>query len=158
MATTNVPHTFGITGDQDEIPRNFDAVIGPPFKPIHMREIWDPKPKNREKRLSEHEVREFINNPTVKKSTRLRDMSKGATEERIEKHEREKIYNMSVRGIIGKTNQTIVTIINELLDYNPKSGFEGFMNIFMKEDRLIYIGLVIVIFSFIVLLIRTTDK
>jgi len=146
----NIPHPFMVNNETKEITNNsYGSVIGPSFKPIGIREIWD-KQEIREKRLNEEEIQELINNPLPTKSTRLQELSKKTNDKAISE-----VLNIIH---ISDTANSIINIINDLLDFNPSSGLHEFMNIFIKDNRLIHIGLVIVLFTIIIWGIRFIDN
>lgn len=146
----NVPHSFAVDNETKEITNNsYGSTIGPSFKPIGIREIWDEQ-EIREKRLNDEEIQELINDPLIKKSTRLQELSKKINEDVIAK-----VPNMIP---ISDTANSIIDIINDLLDFNPNSGLHEFMNIFINDNRLIHIGLVIVLFTIIIWAIRFIDN
>lgn len=157
LAENNVPITYGITGEQNDMLAHYGSAIGPPFKPTPIREIWDPDPVNREKRLSETEMRDFIDNPLSPKSNRLNELNYDANKESQELHQSQQIQNMSLQSIVEKIRVTLVNIIDDLLEYEMSEGVDEMMYIFTKEDRLMYVGITVAIFSFIVLLIRLSD-
>ena len=61
--------------------------------------------------------------------------SREATQEEIKKKESERIYNLSIKEIIKRASQTYIDIINEII------------KIFTLKDRLIYVGILIVVLS-----------
>ena len=154
--SSEIPFPFS---EPKEISNRYESTIGPPFKPIPIRQIWDPIDPGsvREKRLSEEEVQELIDNPMLEKSTRLSDMSIEANKEEVELQDSKKIYNMSVKNILTGTSDSVISTIDDLLNYRPSDGLYELINIFAKENRLIYLGILIVIFSLIIIGIRQID-
>ena len=135
-----------------EISNRYESTIGPPFKPISIRQIWDPLDpieNMREKRLSDKEIQELTDNPLLKKSTRLEDMSTKANQKAEQYQDSQKIYNMNIKSILASTSDSVISLINDLLNYKPSYGLQELINIFSKENRLIYLGILIVIFSLI---------
>lgn len=62
----------------------------------------------------------------------------------------ETIYNLSIKQIFNNFSNTIIDILNEItLLFNNINNitFNDFINIFIKEDRLIYIGILSILIS-----------
>lgn len=75
--------------------------------------------------------------------------SKEATQEAIEKKESERIYNLSIKQIINNASKVYIDIINEItisID-NKEFNIEQVIKIFTLKDRLIYVGILIVVLS-----------
>ena len=70
-----------------------------------------------------------------------------------------RIYNLSITEIGKKIAETILHILNELTDFhyikNPT--FSTFINIFIKNDRLIYLGILRIIIAFMLFFISATS-
>lgn len=64
--------------------------------------------------------------------------------------------NMSVRDILMKLSYTVIQIINELTSGEIES-FRDVVTVFFKEDRMIYIGILVVAISFAMYLIDITS-
>ena len=157
---TYVPTLTNLTISNYEVPRNYGRNIGPPFKPIEVRNIHDDlheSYRRKNKRLTDTEIKELVLNPNLPKSTRLKDLSQTANEKTTARFHKEKFYNMSFTQIANKISNTVSDVLNDLLKYKLSQGFDDFVQIFGSEDRLIYLGMIIVVFSLIVMLIRTTD-
>lgn len=141
-----------------DIPTTYGQSVDRLFDPIAIREIYD-EPYNKDtKRLTDSEIKDLIRNPTIRKSTRLPELNKIANKESEELSESDKFYNLSLKQIAFKISDTVNNVIDDLLDYDISSGISGFVEIFSKEDRLIYIGIIIMIFSFCVLLMKIDTK
>lgn len=72
------------------------------------------------------------------------------------KREDKPIYNFTVNEIYKNTIQTIIDIINDIIGLIADKDFitnqmykERLLNIFLDNNRRIYIGIILVIFSFI---------
>lgn len=134
----------------------FGREIGPPFKQIGVREIYDEPYNQPSKRLTDDEIKELIKNPRIQKPTRLKDLSRDANREATQIKEEEKIYNMSVKQIAYNTSDAMTDILNETLSGSwSKHGVDGLLRVLTKQDRLIYIGIVMIMISILSLLIRT---
>ena len=72
----------------------------------------------------------------------------------IEKEEDKRIYNLSIKDIVYNLSTTITQIINDFIILSTSSNsFNDYMNIFVKDNRIIYIGFLFIILSFIFLFI-----
>jgi len=66
------------------------------------------------------------------------------------------LQDMSIRAILQHTSQVFVSIMNELLSGQAKT-YSDFINLFFKEGRPIYIGLILVFIAFSLYLIDITS-
>ena len=75
--------------------------------------------------------------------------SREATQEEIKKKESERIYNLSIKEIIKRASQTYIDIINEITVSieNKQFNIDQVIKIFTMKDRLIYVGILIVVLS-----------
>ena len=73
--------------------------------------------------------------------------------------EDKRIYNLSIKNIIKNTSESMVHIINDFSNYIEKDGknFNNFIYIFVKDDRLIYIGVVFIIISIMLFFIHLSE-
>ena len=67
------------------------------------------------------------------------------------------IYNLTIKELYKNTLQTLIDIINDIVEAYSKKDYINnnnyiyiLLNIFTKENRNIYVGIIIVILSFIV--------
>ena len=74
------------------------------------------------------------------------------------------IYNLTIKEIYKNTLQSLIDIINEVIDaYNKKDYINTnnyiyiLINIFTKDNRKIYVGIMIVILSFIMYFIDSVS-
>ena len=82
---------------------------------------------------------------------KLYNMSKKATKE-AEQHKYEsRIYNLSINEIAGVMTKTLIDIVNDIVQFINKEDktMNDFVIIFMSNDRLVYVGIFVVIISFI---------
>lgn len=70
------------------------------------------------------------------------------------------IYNLTIKELYKNTLQTLIDIINEIVDVYSKKNYINnnnfiyiLLNIFTKDNRKIYVGIMIVVLSFIFYLI-----
>ena len=63
------------------------------------------------------------------------------------------ITELNISNIYKNTIQTIIDIINEImiiLDNNDKNLYENLLNVFYKEERQFYIGIIFIVLSFVI--------
>jgi hypothetical protein len=63
------------------------------------------------------------------------------------------INELNISNIYKNTIQTIIDIINEvmiILDNNDKNLYEKLLNVFYKEERQFYIGIIFIVLSFVI--------
>jgi chromatin segregation and condensation protein Rec8/ScpA/Scc1 (kleisin family) len=145
--------------EDTSIPNSFTPSVDRPFDPVGVRWMHEQEMQagRNNERLSDEQMKELIENPEITKSTRLRDMTEAENRRRMMEHEEVKIYNLSVKDIAHRTSDTVHDIMDDMLDFNPNDGVRGFVHIFTRSDRLMYIGVLVIIFTIILLLIKTTD-
>ena len=75
--------------------------------------------------------------------------SREASQEEIKKKDSERIYNLSIKEIIKRASQTYIDIINEITVSieNKQFNIDQIIKIFTMKDRLIYVGILIVVLS-----------
>lgn len=73
---------------------------------------------------------------------------------KTEKTEEKDFFKISIIDIYNNTIQTIIDIINEfmkILDNTNRDNYLiSFLNIFFKEKRMFYIGIILIILSFVI--------
>ena len=66
------------------------------------------------------------------------------------------LIDLSIGKIYENTIQTIINIINEIVylidnsNYYKNDYYNYYINIFTKDDRLFYIGIILIILSFVI--------
>ena len=144
--------------EDTSIPNSFTPSVERPFEQIGVRSALDEEHsfgRNNE-RLTDEQVKALIENPQITQSTRPQDMTTKENQKRQQENQEIKIYNLSVKQIAYRTSDTVHDIMDDMLQYNTEDGMRGFVHIFTKSDRLMYIGIIIIIFTIILLLIKTT--
>lgn len=58
------------------------------------------------------------------------------------------ILNLSLSEIAANISVTFIAVINDLVNPSTRKDLNGLLNIFFKENRMIYIGLTILLISF----------
>lgn len=147
------------TIESSSIPSSFTPSVDRPFDPVGKRELGledNITPRGNE-RLNDEQIKEIIDNPQITVSTRLERLTEEANAARIKEMEEEKIYNMSVKDLAFRTSDTVHHILDDIVTYNADDGMRGFIHIFTKSDRLIYVGIITIIFTILLLLIKSTD-
>lgn len=141
------------------IPSSFTPSVDRPFDPIGVRTMYENEMQagRSNERLTDAQIQELTRNPQISKNTRLQDLSDTENERRLRQSEGIKIYNLSLLDLAHRTSDTVHNVMDELLDFDPKDGTRGIIDIFTRSDRLVYIGILIILFTIIILLIKTTD-
>ena len=86
--------------------------------------------------------------------------SKIETTKLKDEKENNRFYNLSLKNIFNNLIYTIVTIINELSIYikdKDKKSNSELLEIFIKDDRLIYVGIFLIIISLMLFFIKTSS-
>ena len=60
------------------------------------------------------------------------------------------ITELNINNIYKNTIQTIIDIINDVINYNDYYNYETFYKIFFKEERQFYIGIIFILLSFVI--------
>lgn len=86
--------------------------------------------------------------------------SKIGTTELKEDKENKRFYNLSLKNVFDNLITTIVIIINELTVYirdKDKLSNKDLIEIFTKDDRLIYVGIFLIILSLLLFFIKNSS-
>jgi len=79
----------------------------------------------------------------------------------IEENENKKIYNLSFNDLINKSGVVYINLLNDLSIFfsinNKNKSFNKLGKILVKDDNLIYIGVLILVLSFLLWLINITS-
>jgi len=150
---------MNVTVSEEDIPKSFTASVDRPFDPIGKRDIYNAQFDRNNQRLSDEQVRQLWDNPPTesKEPTRIQKLSDEANKKRTQNFEKMKFYNMSLKQLGFRTSDTVHEIIDDVLTFDPRDGPRGFIDIFVKEDRLVYIGLIILVLGILIALVHTTD-
>lgn len=97
--------------------------------------------------LSQPQLTEFEVKSMEEQQRRLNYFSDKTNEELLEKQEQELFINLSLVNLFNKLSSTIISIINELVEVNKETEFNDIIYIFIRDDRLIYIGILLIIIS-----------
>ena len=107
--------------------------------------------------MSQPELNKFEVKAMEDQQRRLKYFSDTTNEELQEKQEKELFINLSLVALFSKLSSTIISIINELLVIDQDTRFSDLVYIFVKEDRLIYIGMLFILISLAFFLIDITQ-
>lgn len=148
------------TVDNDGIPTSFTASVDRPFEPIGVRELTTQLYDRNNQRLTDEQVQELINNPQtqVDPNRRLKQLTEDANVESQAEFEEEKIYNLSFRELARRTTNTVHDMLDDLVNFDPRDGIRGFIQIFIQSDRLMYIGILVIVFTILAMLFRSGDQ
>jgi hypothetical protein len=106
--------------------------------------------------LSQPQLNEYEIKSMEEQQRRLKYFTDTTNEEQQKTQEQQLFYNLSLANILSKLSSTIISIINELLAINQETQFNDVIYIFVKEDRLIYLGILFIIISIAMYLIDVT--
>lgn len=142
------------------IPTSFTASVDRPFDPIGVRDLDAQLFDRNNQRLTDAQVEELTSNPPaqVSSQTRLDTLNADANAVSNTQYERQKIYNMGFREIAVRLTNTIHDILDDLVNFNRADGIRGLLQIFTQSDRLMYIGIIVIIITIGIMFFRTGDK
>lgn len=91
-----------------------------------------------------------------KQYNRLYENSINTNNNEIDKRIQERIYNLSLKTIANNTAITFMNILNDITIYIKESDktLDNFMFIFVKDNRLIYLGIIFIILSLLLFIIN----
>jgi len=90
-------------------------------------------------------------------SANLKYYTSKANEEQEQERENKYITNLSLTEIASNISLTFILIINELLDSNITKDTNSVINIFFKDNRMLYIGLTVLLVAFGIYIIDITS-
>jgi hypothetical protein len=77
----------------------------------------------------------------------------------IEKTNKNIIYNQSLVQISENIKETLIDVLKDFTDNKvEKNNFMDYINIISKGDRLLYLGIVVILLSLILFFIRSTSS
>lgn len=109
--------------------------------------------------LTRKQVTELIGNASTRPlapQTRLSELTQAANLQAKTDTASKRFFNQSISGVIKNTAQAYVDVINDLTNTKITKP-STVIDIFVKEDRLIYIGLSMIIYAVLLMLIRLAD-
>ena len=78
---------------------------------------------------------------------KLHYFTETTNEEQAQKQEQELFINLSLVSVFRKLSSTIISILNELLMINRQTSFGEIIYIFVKQDRLVYLGILMIMIA-----------
>ena len=112
-------------------------------------------PANFDEVISNYKKELAKNPPPLPKSTRLDDLTTQANQLQERSSEERKLYNLSLKQIGYRISDTWFDIMDDTLKFNPQNGARGIVEIFTKEDRLIYLGMTLMLFTIVIVLLTS---
>jgi len=107
--------------------------------------------------LSQPQLNEFEIKSMEEQQRRLKYFTDTTNDQQQQEQEQQLFINLSLVDIFSKLSSTMISIINELVDINKETQLNDIIYIFIKEDRLVYIGLLFIIVSIAIYLIDVTQ-
>lgn len=94
-----------------------------------------------------------------KQQETLKQKSLKETEQNVKDKESEKFYNLSIKNVGENTSKVLIDVMNDLVKFvnDEHKTFGKLFNIFTKNDRMIYVGIVIVLLSIMFYFITVTS-
>ena len=111
-----------------------------------------PAPQYVSKQLTQYEI-----DTLSTEQRRLKYFSDKTNDENNEKTQKETFINLSIVEIFRRLSQVIIAIINDLIIVNKNTPKSEIILIFTKQDRLIYIGLLILIICLSMYIVDITN-
>jgi hypothetical protein len=106
---------------------------------------------------SSDQLTQFELNTLKQQYRKLKYYSDTADSELAQKEEEKVFINLSLVELFRNLSVVIISIINELLAINDKTTFADLVYIFVREDRLVYLGLLIMMIAFAIYIVRITE-
>jgi hypothetical protein len=93
-----------------------------------------------------------------KQQQSLHEKSTKATAQSIKNKENEKFYNLSLKNLAQNTSKTMIDIMNDMVIFfnSYDKNFGKLFDILTRNDRMIYVGLVLILISMILYFITVT--
>jgi len=144
---------------QTNIPKSFTPSVDRPFEPIGVRDLSAPAFDRNNQRLTDQQVKELVTNPQppANPNERLNTLSAADNRQNQAEFESEKIYNLSLAQLAARTTNTVHDVLDDLVNFNPQDGVRGMLQIFIQSDRLMYVGIIVVVFTLLMLLFKSRD-
>jgi hypothetical protein len=118
----------------------------------------DVRPETQNSRvLSPTQLTDFELKSMEEQQRRLKYFTDTTNEEQSQTQEREVFINLSLVELFQHLSTTIIVIINELLSMTAETTFSDLVYIFIRGDRLIYLGLLTILIAVGVYLVDVTS-
>ncbi len=106
--------------------------------------------------LSPQQLTQFEIQSMQDEQRRLTYYSDKTNEELIQVQEQELFINLSIVRLFQNLSATIIAIINEILEVNYDTTFEDFVLIFVKGNRLVYLGMLLIMIAVAIYIVDIT--
>ena len=150
-----MPSNLGFNNNNQYIPVNINKINGKLLdniveynKNLTEDEINGTNVNNIIKYDNLLSLSEFDKMLMAKQYEKLYDKSRNENINRITDYENNKFTNLSLNEIFEKFTETMIELLDELPDAIARNKFDK--NIIMKNDRMIYVGILLVIVSMFV--------
>ena len=107
--------------------------------------------------LSPRQLTQFEMDSMRDELRQLHYYSDKTNEELKQTEEQELFINLSLVSLFKNLSVTIISIINELLEITEETQLDDIILIFVKYDRLIYIGFIFIIIALSIYIIDVTS-
>lgn len=126
--------------------------------PTPTTQFIDQRPEAQPSRiLSPEQLTHFEIESIRDEQRRLNYFTDKTNEELNQVPEQELFINLSLVSLFRNLSRTIIAIINELLEINEQTQFNDIVLIFVKGDRLIYLGMLLIMIALAVFIIQITQ-
>lgn len=142
---------------EESIPSSFTTSVDRPFEPVGIRDLTDQLFDRNNQRLTDEQVQQIINNPQPgpDPNERINRLSDEANADAAAEFESEKIYNLSLKQVATRTTKTVHDILDDLVTFNTADGVRGFIQIFIQSDRLMYVGIIIIVVTLLIMILKS---
>lgn len=107
--------------------------------------------------LSQDEMTEFEVKSLEEQRKHLKYFSDKTNEDLNQQQEQHIFTNLSISQIFINLSNTIISIINELTNITKDTSLDDLVYIFIKDDRLIYLGILAIIIALGLYLLDITN-
>ena len=83
----------------------------------------------------------------LQEKNHLKYYTEQANAEVVQQQEDNRFINLSIKQILMNLSATLIAILNESLDSKNHRDIGSFITIFFKEDRMIYIGILLLLIA-----------
>lgn len=107
--------------------------------------------------MSQPQLTEYELKSIQSQREKLKYFTDTTNDEVVKQHEHELFTNLSLSSIFTKFSTVIISIINQLLAIDKNTSASDIVYIFIRDDRLIYIGLLLMIIALCIYLVDITQ-
>lgn len=144
------------TVQEESIPSSFTTSVDRPFEPVGVRDLTEQLYDRNNERLTDEQIQSMLNNPqpAPNPNARIDRMTREANAELSAEFESEKIYNLSVSEVAKRTTKAVHDILDDVVTFNVADGPRGFIQIFIQSDRLMYVGIIVIVITMLLMLLK----